>query len=136
MPPPAEAEFTEECCTRFTSICRYMGACTQAEEYWRQEIQNPMVNQSITRGDLVIIDKTKEAGDVGFFGVIIDFSDTGIVAYTPMGATVSKRREDIIKVRLIPTARQWRGSLLAQALRTGIIGLIHPSTGSAETDMI
>ena len=94
-----------------------------------------MVNQSITRGDLVIIDKTKEAGDMGFFGVIIDFSDTGIVAYTPMGAIVSKRREDIIKVRLIPTARQWRGSLLAQALRTGIIGQIHPSTKSAETDM-
>ena len=113
-----------------------MGACTQAEEFWRQEIQNSMINQSITRGDLVIIDSTKVGGDVGFFGVIIDFSDTGIVVYTPMGVIVNRRREDIINVRLIPMARQWRGSLLAQALRTGIIGRMRHTTGEAETETI
>ena len=77
----------------------------------------------------------KSGGDVGFFGVIIDFSDTGVVVYTPMGVIVDRRREDIIKVRLIPMARQWRGALLAQALRTGVIGRTSHTTGEAETEI-
>ena len=98
------------------------------EYFWLHEIQNPMEDQSIRKGDLVVLDRSLEVFEDGFFGVVIALTNIGIAAYTPDANIIQTSTEGVIKVRLIPMAQKWQGALLAHAIQNVVI--VWPNPGS------
>ena len=111
------------CCPSFKSYCRDNGNFIQIERFWNEEFRNPQPRVQLCKGDLVIIHRNLDCSDDGFFGIIVEFHYNCIIAYTPRGRLILQYSEEVIRVRVTGLTKHWRGQLLNDAIRTGIIKL-------------
>lgn len=95
----------------------------QIEYFWRHELEHPVNDQTIAKGDLVILDHLILFELDGFFGVVIHRTASVVAAYTPAGAIVRKPAVRVQRVRLTRASKIWRDELLCTAVRTGVLVL-------------